>query len=82
VIFWNYGLSFSDNLIIFDILRGVPGIDPSLKHQAKGLSLLSQKLEENFSLNYSFSQSLRQEIKSNIMKENGPDWGEEKEGRC
>jgi hypothetical protein len=74
--FWNYVLSFSDNLIIFDILRGVPGIDP------KGLSLLSQKLEENFSLNYSLSQSLRQEIKSNIMKENGPDWGEEKEGRC
>jgi hypothetical protein len=53
-----------------------------MKHQAKGLSLLSQKLEENFSLNYSFTQSLRQEIKSNIMKENGPDWGEEKEGRC
>jgi hypothetical protein len=37
----------------------------------KGLSLLRQKLEENFSLkNYSFTQSLRQEIKSNIMKEN------------
>ncbi|WP_235603730.1 hypothetical protein [Parageobacillus toebii] len=53
-----------------------------MKHQAKGLSLLSQKLEENFSLNYSFTQSLRQEIKSNIMKENGPDWGEEKEGQC
>jgi hypothetical protein len=49
---------------------------------AKGLSLLSQKLEENFSLNYSFTQSLRQEIKSNIMKENGPDCGEEKEGQC
>ncbi|RAK14846.1 hypothetical protein B0I26_1291, partial [Anoxybacillus vitaminiphilus] len=49
---------------------------------AKGLSLLSQKLEEYFSLNYSFTQSLRQEIKSNIMKENGPDWGEEKEGQC
>jgi hypothetical protein len=48
--FWNYVLSFTDNLIIFDILRGVPGINPSLKHQAKGLSILSQKLEENFSL--------------------------------
>jgi hypothetical protein len=27
-----------------------------MKHQAKGLSLLSQKLEENFSLNYSFTK--------------------------
>lgn len=53
-----------------------------MTHRAKGLSLLSQKLEENFSLNYSFTQSLRQEIKSNIMKENSPNCGEEKEGRC
>jgi hypothetical protein len=36
----------------------------------KGLSLLNRKIVENFSLNDSFTQSLRQEIKSNIMKEN------------
>ncbi|KYD22946.1 hypothetical protein B4110_1869 [Parageobacillus toebii] len=67
---------------MFPNLRGIAKRGKMMKHQAKGLSLLSQKLEENFSLNYSFTQSLRQEIKSNIMKENGPDWGEEKEGQC
>jgi hypothetical protein len=67
---------------LFPNLRGIAKRGKMMKHQAKGLSLLSQKLEEYFSLNYSFTQSLRQEIKSNIMKENGPDCGEEKEGQC
>jgi len=54
---------------LFPNLRGIAKQGKMMKHQAKGLSLLNQKLEENFSLNYSFTQCLRQEIKSNIMKE-------------
>ncbi|MDQ0163678.1 hypothetical protein J2S06_002788 [Bacillus alveayuensis] len=49
---------------MFPNLRGIAKQGKMMKHRAKGLSLLSQKLEEYFSLNYSFKQSLRQEIKS------------------